>query len=320
MTADSNGTIGLHVQERDAAATVEAIARYEQMGVPAAWLTTGGMGADGLTIFAAAAARTQRILLGTCIIPILPRHPIVVVQQTAAIASLAPGRFRLGLGPSHKPAVEAMFGTPFEKPLGHLREYLRIVKAALNEGGVDFDGEFYHAHGRMAGPLAQPVPVMASALRVNAFRLCGELADGAITWICPLSYVRDVALPALRQGAAAAARQAPPLVAHVPICVSEDKAAVYAAARQQLAGYPRLPYYATMLRDAGYEEALRGEWSDAMIDEVVAHGDEAAVGARLHQFIEAGAGEVIATVIPVGDDRRASVDRAARLLASLAGR
>ncbi len=315
----SAGTIGLHVQERDAAATLAAIERYEQMGVPAAWLTTGGVGADGLTIFAAAAARTRRILLGTCIIPILPRHPLVVVQQTAAIASLAPGRFRLGLGPSHKPGVEGQFGIPFEKPLGHLREYLRIVKSALNEGGADFDGDFYHAHGRMAAPLAEPVPVMASALRVNAFRLCGELADGAITWLCPLPYVRDVALPALRQGAAAAARAAPPLVAHVPVCVSEDAAAVRAAARQQLAGYPRLPYYATMLRDAGYEEAMRGEWSDAMIDEVVAHGDEAAVGARLRRFIDAGAGELIVTPIPVGDDRRASLDRTAALLAALGG-
>ena len=314
----SEGTIGLHVLERDAAAVVEAIVRYEQAGVPAVWLTTGGAAPDGLTVLAAAAARTTRILFGTSIMPLLQRHPIVMAAQTAVVAQLAPGRIRLGVGPSHKPAVEAMYGTPFEKPLGHLREYLTVLRATLNEGAVEFDGKHYHAHARLPAPLSAPVPVMASALRPNAFRLCGELADGAITWVCPLEYVRDVAVPAVRAGAAAAGRAAPPVIAHVPVCVSTDTAAVRAAARQQLAVYPRLPYYSQMFVDAGYPGAAQGEWSDEMVDAVVAHGDEQAVAARLRAFLAAGAGEIIATPIPVGDDRRASNDRAAALLADLA--
>ncbi len=86
--------------------------------------------------------------------PTFPRYPQVVAQ-------LAPERFRLGLGPSHRPTMEAM-GIHLTSPLGHLREYLRICKAVLQQGGVDFDGIYYTAHGAIAEPL--DVPVMGSAL------------------------------------------------------------------------------------------------------------------------------------------------------------
>jgi F420-dependent oxidoreductase-like protein len=312
----AEGTIGISVQEPNPPAALAAIRRYEQAGVPAAWLTTGGIGPDGLTIFAAAAAQTERILLGTCIVPTYPRHPLVTVQQVSVIAALAPGRFRLGLGPSHKPAVEGTYGFEFKAPLGHLREYIRIVKDTLGTGAVDFDGRFYHAHGRAPSPAAD-VPVMASALRTTAFRLCGEIADGAITWVCPMPYVRDVALPALLEGAAAAGRPAPPMIAHAPFCLSDDADAARAAARQQLAVYPRLPYYAQMMVDAGLPEAAKGEWSDAMVDVIVAHGDEERVAAQLRGFLQAGASELIAAPIVVGD-REQALARAAAFLAELA--
>jgi len=58
---------------------------------------------------------------------------------------------------------------------------------------VDFDGTYYKAHDAIAQPL--DVPVMTSALQRDSFELCGEEADGAISWVCPGPYLRDVALP-----------------------------------------------------------------------------------------------------------------------------
>ena len=98
-----------------------AIERAEQLGIQAAWMTTGGARLDSLTTFAAAALRTHHIALGTSIVPTFPRHPQVVAQQTQVVAQLAPGRFRLGLGPSHRPTMQAM-GIHLTAPLGHLRE------------------------------------------------------------------------------------------------------------------------------------------------------------------------------------------------------
>lgn len=308
--------IGIAAAGADTAAVLAQIQRAEELGIPAAWLTTGGAGRDALTLFAAALAQTDRIVLGTSIIPLFPRHPIAVAQQVQVLAQLGPGRFRLGVGPSHQPSVEQMFGLEFRAPLGHLREYLRILKALLQEGAVEFDGDHYHAHARIPAPVN--VPVMASALRQRAFELCGAEADGAITWLCPLPHLRDVALPAMQAGAAEAGRPVPPLIAHAPVCVHDDPEEVRGAVRQQMGNYPRLPFYAGMLADAGFPEAHEGTWSDAMIDAVVLSGDEARVAERLQELLSVGATELLVTLVSAGADRNASHERGLQLVAQVA--
>jgi F420-dependent oxidoreductase-like protein len=290
------------------------IERAEQLGIQAAWMTTGGARLDSITTFAAAALRTQHIALGTSIVPTFPRHPLVMAQQTQVVAQLAPGRFRLGVGPSHRPTMEAM-GIKLTSPLGHLREYLRICKALLQHGKVDFDGTFYKAHGAIPEPL--DVPVMASALQRGSFELCGEEADGAISWICPGPYLRDVALPAMHAGAERAGRPVPPLIAHAPVCVHESADDVRAAVRAQITN-PRLPFYQRMLIAAGFPEAETGTWSDRMIDAVVLWGNEARVEERLHELLAWGATEILATPVPAGSNRPASLDRTLRLLGRVA--
>jgi alkanesulfonate monooxygenase SsuD/methylene tetrahydromethanopterin reductase-like flavin-dependent oxidoreductase (luciferase family) len=205
-----------------------------------------------------------------------------------------------------------MFGFDFRAPLGHLREYVHILKSLLQKGSVDFDGQYYQAHASIAAPV--DVPVMASALRAGSFQFCGAEADGAISWVCPGAYLQDVALPAIWQGAQQAGRQPPPLVAHAPVCVHQDPDEVRIAVQQQLANYPRLPFYQQMFIDAGFPEAAEETWSDAMIEATVLSGDEAKVRQRLQGLLDMGAGEILVSVVPAGDDRDASAHRTMRLL------
>ena len=110
--------IGLVVQEPTAAAAVARIKQAEDAGVPAVWMTIGGAGgADPMATFAAAGAQTSSVLMGTAIVPNMPRHPIIMAQQAVAVAQLAPGRFRLGIGPSHQTTMQNTFGFDFKKPL-----------------------------------------------------------------------------------------------------------------------------------------------------------------------------------------------------------
>ncbi len=307
--------VGVHIGAANAAQAVEGIVAAEAAGVECAWMTSGGVAPDPLAVFAAAAMKTRTVRFGTCIIPTFPRHPLALVQGAIAVDSLAPGRLRLGVGPSHQVAIEPIFGIPFERPLEHLRDYLTILKAALYEGEVQYDGKRLTAHAKLQGPTG--VKVMASALRPNGFMLCGELADGAISWMCPLPYLRDVALPALNEGAAKASRTPPPLVAHVPVCVSEDPAAVYAAAKRQAGFYPRVPYYSQMFQDAGFPEAKEGEFSERMSDSVVIHGNAEQVKARLRSLGDFGVGELLAMpILPSGDTE--ALARTLRMLGELA--
>jgi F420-dependent oxidoreductase-like protein len=307
--------IGVAVGGSKVEDVLSAIERAEELGIQAAWMTTGGARLDSITTFAAAAARTQQIRLGTSIVPILSRHPLVMAQQVQVVAQLAPGRFRLGVGPSHRPSMEAM-GVNFDAPLGHLREYLQVLKPLLQKGKVDFEGAYYKVHESI--PVAADVPVMASALRRGSFQLCGAVADGAISWVCPGVYLRDVALPTMRAAAQEAGRPAPPLIAHAPVCVHENAQEVRAAAREQLANYPRLPFYQRMLVDAGFPEVSQGAWSDRMIEATVLSGDEGLVAERLQELFSFGATEILVSPISAGRNRTASIERTLRLLGQVA--
>jgi F420-dependent oxidoreductase-like protein len=309
--------LGIVVSAPDSSAVLTSIANLEQRGIPAAWLTSAGVGgADPLGALAVAALRTQHMLLGTAITQTFPRHPIAVVQQVQVLAQLAPGRFRLGLGTSGRAGMEQTYGVNFRAPLGHLREYLRIVKTLLHTGSVDFAGRYYQAHTRISAPV--DVPVMAAALGEKAYELCGAEADGAISWVCPGTYLRDVALPALRRGADSAGRPVPPLVAHAPVCVHDHAEEVRAAVRQQFGGFARAPFYQNMFRAAGFEEVTQGTWSDAMIDAVALWGNEARVTDALAGLFALGATEILVSPVPAGDDRSASLERTLRLLSQVA--
>lgn len=293
----------------------EFILRAEELGIQAAWMTTGGARLDSMTSFAAIAADTTEIKLGTSVVPTYPRHPLVMVQQAQVIGQLAPGRFRLGVGPSHRPSMESM-GMHFTSPLGHLKEYLQILKAILQHGKVDFDGELYHAHDSIPEPL--DISIMASALSKGSFELCGAESDGAISWVCPRAYLRDVALPAMQVGAQQAGRPVPPLIAHVPICIHENESEVRASARQQLSVYPTLPFYRRMFVAAGYPEAREGFWSDAMIDGGIIWGDEATAVRGVAEMFAFGASEVLVSPVTAGPDPAASLERTMRFLGQAA--
>ena len=293
-------------------ALLKEIKQAEELGIAAVWMATLPTGPDPLTLFAGAGVLTQDILLGSCIVPTFPRHPVVMAQQAQVISQLAPGRFRLGVGPSHRPIIQETFGLNFHAPLGHLSEYLRILKTLLQEGSVDFDGDYYRAHGRIASPV--DVPVMASALQAKSFELCGAEADGAISWVCPGAYLRDVALPAMKAGAETAGRPVPPLIAHAPVCVHDNPDEVRAAIREQVSN-PGLPFYQRMFAAAGFPEASKGGWSDAMIDATAVWGNESQVMEKLDGLFALGATEILASLVTAGSDRNESLERTLRVLA-----
>lgn len=307
--------VGVLVSGPTVAAVIDAISTADEHRVDTVWMTSGGAAPDPLTIYAAAAGRARHVRFGTAIVQTFPRHPLALVQQAVVIDQLAPGRLRLGVGPSGPMVIGPVFGLPFERPHEHLREYVIILREAFREGAVDFRGKRLSARARLAGPAG--VEVLVSALRASAFRLAGELSDGAVAWLCPAEYLRDVALPALADGAAAAGRARPPLVAHLPIVLTADPEAARAAFRKALGFFARIPQYQAMWADAGLAPSADGTFSDAMVDAIVAHGDRDTVLRRLEAIAAFGIDEVMVSIIPPEGDRAAH-DSTLRLLGMFA--
>ena len=294
---------GLVIPRGSASALVARVKRAERRGVAAVWTTVGGPTADPVTAYAAAGAATGRIGLGTAVVPTYPRHPVALAAQAIALDDLAPGRVRLGVGPSHKPVIEGAYGLPMGKPLAHLREYVTILRALLWEGAADSSGDYFAVKTALpAGVPAPKIPVPISALRPNAFRLAGEVADGAISWVAPVDYLVETALPALRAGAEAMGRERPPLIAHVPVSVSTDRAAARAAFRAQFPVYPKLPFYAAMFAAAGYPVTAEEEMTDELVEALAVSGGPEEIRARLEAIRARGIDELMVSHVAVADE------------------
>ena len=293
---------GLVIPRGTAPEFVETIRLAEKRGVKAAWSTAGGATADPVTSYAAAAAQTSSIVLGTSVVPTYPRHPITLASQAIALDELAPGRIRLGIGTSHQPTIEGVYGIPMGKPLSHLREYLTILHALLWEGAVDFQGDYFKVKTALpAGKTPPRIPVPISALRKNAFKLAGEMADGAITWVTPIHYIVNTALPAMREGADKAGRERPPLIAHVPVAVSTDRAAARDAFRNQFPVYSKLPFYAAMFAAAGFPVTAEQTMTNELVDNLAVSGDAATIKARLEDIRAQGIDELLISHVIVKD-------------------
>ncbi len=294
--------VGLAIQATDAATALNRIREAEQAGIRQVWMTQSVGMLDTLTLFAAVAAQTTSIRLGTSIVQVYPRHPLVMALQAVTINDLAPGRLRLGVGSSHRHIIENMYGLAMPSPLAYLREYVEVMRQGLWEGRIDHQGRFFKVAATV--PRAAQIPLLISALGEKAFRMAGEIADGAISWVCPVPYLLDKALPALRAGAEARQRPAPPLVAHIPVAMSTDATAVQAAAMQRVSFYTRAPFYAHMFALAGFPVGKDGSGLDALVKELVVAGDQAQVERRVRELLASGLDELLLMLIPVADEAR----------------
>ena len=159
--------VGLIVDGANAASAVKTIVAAEDAGVRQIWMVQPPNLPDTLTTFSAAST----INLGTSIVPTYPRHPLVMAQQVLALHDLAPGRLRLGIGPSHRFIIENIYGLQYSKPLAHLLEYLEVIRTALWDGKVDHHGEFFNVVTTM--PRTAQIPLLISTLGKMAFQLAG---------------------------------------------------------------------------------------------------------------------------------------------------
>jgi F420-dependent oxidoreductase-like protein len=306
--------IGFNVRRGRPAEALALIREAERAGVDTIWMTMGSAGFDTPTLFAAAATQTERVRLGTAIVPAFTRHPLALATQALVLDDLAPGRIRLGIGTSHGSSFARPYGLPLDRPLERLEEYLRVVRPAVHTGRATFSGEFYSVDATLPGKA--DVPVLISALRQNAWELAGALSDGGISWLCPADFLVREAQPAMQRGADHAGRPKPPLVAHVPVALGTDRAAVRAAARAQFGGYTRLPFYARMFAASGYPLGPDGTYTDDLLDHLVLSGDDDSVARQLTDLLDHGLDELLVMLVH-GDDQLEEERRLMRLIAAL---
>ena len=297
--------VGIYIQARDTMDAITRIQEAEHVGVQHVWMATGGAGfADILTVLAITATQTERIKLGTAIVPAYLRHPLVTAQQALAVHDVAPERLRLGVGSGNRPFLESRYGLSQITPLRYLKEYVEILRGVLWQGKIDHQGEFFQVVDTL--PRTAQVPLLIPALGLKAFRLAGEISDGALASLCPVPYLLDQALPALRAGAEEQSRPAPTLVACLPVALSTDETAALRAVRQFVQQLIQTSTYAHMFSLAGWASAVDGD-EMALRDlarALVISGNETTVRDRVQELLASGLDELLLLAIPIADEAK----------------
>jgi alkanesulfonate monooxygenase SsuD/methylene tetrahydromethanopterin reductase-like flavin-dependent oxidoreductase (luciferase family) len=221
---------------------------------------------------------TSRIPFWTSIQPIYHSHPAEVAITAGHLAEVSGGRFRLGLGVSHAPAMDRL-GLATGRPLGDMRQYVGGIRAAE----------------RPAGPLP---PIWLATLRNRMLALAVEIADGAVWANASFSHMADqlATIPADRRESFALANMAPTVI-------DADKDAARAIHRRTLSGYVSLPNYRNYWKAAGYEtemaaiedalaaggrDSLPVLMSDEWIDDCTISGGAGEVRERLESWYDVG--------------------------------
>ena len=238
-------------------AAVELARGCEAWGYESLWVTHGA-GRDSFLVLSAYSQATRSIGLGNGVVPIYPRHPVALAQEALTLAEISGGRFRLGIGVSHRPTMTDAHGLDMGDPIQVMGEYVAVLRHALS-GQAEHRGTRYRVQWKSALPkLPKPPPLLLAGLSARMLELAGEIADGAVLWLCAPDYIRKTAVPALARGRAKAGKSLEgfEVVAAVPVALTDDVSATTALFKEELVRYLMLPFYRAMLTASGFGEEL----------------------------------------------------------------
>src|SRR3954454_6498372 len=173
------------IPEQPAEQLLEAAEAADELGYHACYSADEIYHKDAWLLLAAAACRTERIRLGPCVAPLYMRDPTYIAQLAATLDELSGGRAEVVLGIGNL-AMLAQYGIEWHgtRPIGRLREAHKVIRTVLDEGAIDFDGDFFTYAGvtTAARPVQQHLPVKLGAMGgPRSMELAGEVADGLHT-------------------------------------------------------------------------------------------------------------------------------------------
>lgn len=179
-------------------------------------VTTGeAWGEDAFTSLAQVAAVTERIRIGTSIVPVYARTPSNIAMTALNMDKMSEGRFFLGLGASGRLVIEDFHGERFRKPLTRMREYISIIRKAAAGERLDHDGEFFKLRRFRIRfqTYRSHLPIYIASLTQPSLRLTGEVADGWMPIFLAPSRMQPL-IADIEEGASAAGRS----LADIAIC------------------------------------------------------------------------------------------------------
>jgi alkanesulfonate monooxygenase SsuD/methylene tetrahydromethanopterin reductase-like flavin-dependent oxidoreductase (luciferase family) len=111
---------------------------------------------DCWSLLAAAAAITTRLTIGPLVTPVGFYNPAVLAKKAATVDEISGGRLVLGLGAGWNEVEFRGYGVPYDHRISRFAEAFTIIRTLLQEGRIDFEGEYFSARDCELVPRSRP--------------------------------------------------------------------------------------------------------------------------------------------------------------------
>lgn len=329
------------------------VAELEKAGLDLVWVAEA-YGLDSPSLMGYLAALTERVEIGSAILPIYSRTPTLIAMTAAGIDTLSEGRFHLGLGSSGPQVIEGWHGVPFDAPIGRTREIIDVCRKVwarqepLVHQGTHYSIPLPPGQGTGLGkalkiighPVRPSIPIWVAALGERNVAMTAELADGWIPMLFLPERAGDVWGASLAAGLAKRDPDLGPLriTAGGLLAIGEgdDVQALRDVSRPMVAlyvggmGAKGRNFYNDVARRYGFEKEaeaiqdlyLEGKKAEAealvpdeLLEATSLCGPEGYVAERVAAFREAGVTHLQVVPMPVGEQTAADLIAKARDLA-----
>jgi F420-dependent oxidoreductase-like protein len=276
-----------------------------EVGVQQIWLAQR-MDFDAIALAGLVGAAVPGLGVGTSVVPINPRHPLLVASAAQTAQAASHGHFSLGLGLGAHEVERQAFATTWTDPVGRLRDHLAVLRSVFDTGAVNYQGTHLGAAPQWPVSLAggTPIPIFVAAMGEKALTAAGELADGTLPYLAGPRTIAEFIAPTITRAAAQAGRPAPRIIAVVPVLVADDGDAARDEVAAELSFYQTIPSYQRIIA----RENVSGPV------ELAAVGSADVVTRQLRRYADAGATDVVLT--PIGRTDSAALAALRKVAAS----
>lgn len=252
----------------DAGQCAELARRIEALGYSTLWYPEA-FNYETFAIAGYLLGHSEKLQVASGIANIYARDPAASAMGHNSLNALYGGRFVLGLGVSHAPLVSDVRGHEYKKPVATMRAYLDGMDQAW----------------KAMDSTPEKKQLVLAALGPNMSKLSAERTLGAFPYnITP----QQAELSREYMGSKGA------IICEQKVCLCTDPVQARAAARAALGFYLALPNYYNNWFRLGFDQSdLENGGSDRLMDAMVVWGDADQIKARLNEYFDKGADQVV---------------------------
>ena len=274
--------------------------------IPETW------GMENFSMLGLASKENTFSKIGSSIINIYSRSPSLIAMGASTVDTISNGRLILGLGTSSVPIVENFHGNSFDAPIQRMKEYVEIIRLALQCEKINYSGKIFTLKdfSLLTKPIRKEIPIYLAAINQKMVEMTWDIADGVIFYLRPKNEMKETISKMQKKKKIDTTLQ-------IITCIHEDEEKARNRAKKTLSFYIAVgKIYREFLQSTGYSDEVKiinEEYKkngldglqefvpEKMLDDLCIAGTSATAVKKLDTFRDVGIDLPIIQFNPIGN-------------------